>query len=440
MSLKSSTKVDVNTQELLFEVDAEGFEAAVNAAYEKQKRNISIPGFRKGKVSRKLVEKYYGEGAFYEEALNTLIGQEFPPALAESGLVLVDNPKFEAISVDKEKGVEFKAVCVTKPEVTIEDYKGIKAPKSVNDITDEDINAQLEQLRQRNARIVSVDDRGAELKDEVIIDFEGFMDGKAFDGGKADAFPLKLGSGQFIPGFEDQIVGHKIGEEFDINVTFPEEYQMEELAGKPAVFKVKLNAINMTELPEADDELIKDTTEFDTMDEWKADMKEKLEKSAKSQADAAFESYIMEQLIAKMEAVIPNCMFERRIDSLISTFEFQLKQQGMSLDVYLQYTGMDMDSFRATFEDRAKNEVKLRLALEKIADNEKIEISQEDIDKQLSDIAADNGMSLEDVKARVPMADFITDMRVTRAIELVKDNAVIDNSILENKEEEKEAE
>lgn len=437
MSLKSSTKVDVNTTELLFTADAETFSAAVEKAFQRQKKNITVPGFRKGKANRKLIEKYYGEGVFFEEAINTIINSEMADAIKEAELVLVETPKIEVISADINEGVEYKAICITKPEVTIENYKGIKASKKVKEITEDDINAQIEQIKQRNARIISIDNRPCENKDEVIIDFEGFIDGEAFEGGKAEQFPLKLGSGQFIPGFEDQVVGHSIGEEFDINVTFPEEYQMEEYAGKQAVFKIKIHAINATEYPEFDDELIKDTTEFDTADEWKEDLKKKLEDQAEVRANSEFENYIVKQVIDLAECVIPKCMFDHRIDGLIQNFEFGLKQQGMSLDMYLQYTGMDMDSFRETFQDRAENEVKLRLALEKIADIENINPTEDEINAQLQEIADANKLSVEDVKMRLPMDDFLTDMRVTKAIDFVKENAVVDNSIDTEKNDEK---
>ncbi len=441
MSLKSSTKVDVNTQELVFTVDAAAFAAAIEKAYQRQKKSIQVPGFRKGKATKKLVEKYYGEGVFYEEAINALINEEMPAAIMESELVLVDTPKIEVISADPENGVEYKAICITKPEITVPEYKGLKAPKNVKDITDEDINVQIEQIRQRNARIVSVDDRAAQNDDEVIIDFEGFMDGVAFEGGKADDFPLKLGSGQFIPGFEDQIVGHSIGDEFDVNVTFPEEYQMEEYAGKPATFKVKLNGINMTELPEIDDDLIKDTTEFDTIEEWKNDIRTKLEAQAESRAAGQFENYLMQQLIDTAEGVIPKCMFDRRVDQLIADFERTLKQQSMSVEIYLQYTGMDMDSFRETFQERAESEVKLRLALEKIADTENLTPSEEEIDNGLKDIAEANNMSIDDVKKRIDFEGYVTDLKVVKAVDFVKENAVIDNTIdPEKKSEESEEE
>lgn len=438
MSLKSSTKVDVNTTELVFTADAEKFSAAVEAAFQRQKKQITVPGFRKGKASRKLIEKYYGEGVFYEDAINILINEEMPSAVRDSELVLVDTPRIEIISADTENGVEYKAVCITKPEVTVPEYKGLKAPKDVKDITDEDIDEQIEQIRQRNARILSVDDRPAQLEDEVIIDFEGFMDGEAFEGGQADEFPLRLGSGQFISGFEDQIVGHSVGDEFDVNVTFPEDYQMEEYAGKPAVFKVKLNGINTTELPEIDDDLIKDTTEFDTIDEWKNDIRTKLSQQAENRAETKFEDYLMKTLIDTTECIIPKCMFEKRIDQLIREFEDGLKHQGMSVSIYLQYTGMDMDSFRETFRIRAENEVKLRLALEKIADTENLIPTEEEIDDGLKDLAEANNMSVADVKLRIDYTGYVTDLKAIKAVAFVKENAVIDNTIVTENESDDE--
>lgn len=438
MSLKSSTKVDVNTTELVFTADAEAFSVAVEKAFQRQKKNITVPGFRKGKASRKLIEKYYGEGVFYDEAINDIINGEMADAIKESELELVDTPRIEVLSADLENGVEYKAICITKPEVTIDGYKGIKAPKKVKEITEEDINQSIEQIKQRNARIVSVDNRACEMKDEVIIDFEGFIDGEAFEGGKADNFPLKLGSGQFIPGFEEQVCGHSINEEFEINVTFPEDYQMEEFAGKPALFKIKISAINMTEYPEFDDELIKDTTEFDTVEEWKSDIRTKLEKNAEVKAESDFENYIVQKIIDSTEAVIPKCMFDYRVNGLIQNFENNLKQQGMSVDIYLQYTGMDMDSFKETFQERAENEVKLRLGLEKIAENENINPSEDEINTQLQEIADANNMSIDDVKARINMDEFVTDIKVSKAVEFVKENAVIDNTIDTDKNDDEE--
>ncbi len=436
MSLKSTTKTDVNTVELVFEVTAEEFETAIEKAYQKVKKNISLPGFRKGKVTRKMAEARMGEGVFYEEALNILINAEVTPALMQADFTLVDRPQIEAEKVDKNEGVVFKVLCITKPEIEMTDYKGIAAPKTVREVTDADIEAQLTQLRQRNARLVSVDDRAAQMGDEANIDFEGFFGEEAFEGGKGEGFPLRLGSGQFIPGFEEQIVGKNIGEEFDVTVTFPENYQMEEYAGKEAVFKCKLNGITVEELPEADDAFIQDSTEFETLEAFKEDAKQKLEAAAVREADIAFDNAVMEALISKVDAPIPNCMFEQRIDNLVANFENMLRQQGMTLDLYLQYTGMDMEDFRDSNRERAENEVKLRLALEKIAELENIQISEEELNSNLAELAAANKMTVEQVKRRIPMADYLMDLRVTKAIDLVKEAAVTEAAPAEEAAEE----
>ncbi|MCC8136377.1 MAG: trigger factor [Ruminococcus sp.] len=425
MSLKSTTKTDVNTTELVIAIDAETFENAVERAYQRQKKNIQLPGFRKGKVSRRLAEKEFGSGVFYEEAINSLIGPELDSAVKETELDLVDRPSVEVLSIDKETGVELKAVCVTKPVIEISDYKGIKASKTVKAITDEDIDKQIDMIRRKNARIVSVDDRPAQLQDEVIIDFEGFFGDEPFEGGKGEDNPLRLGSGQFIPGFEDQVVGHSIGDEFDVNVTFPEDYQMTDYAGKDAVFKCKLKAISYEELPEIDDDLVKDATEFDTVDEYRADIRAKLEEAAVKQAESAFEGELLNALIEKVDAPIPNCMYEQRIDALMRSFEQQLKQQNMDLNLYFQYTGMDIDSFRDTYRDRAVSEVKLRLALEKIVELENIEVSDEEINNGLAEFAASNGVDVETVRRVIPMNDYVTDLKVQKAVDLVKENAVV---------------
>jgi trigger factor len=425
MSLKSTERTEVNTVEMVFEVGPEQFEEAIEKAYQRVKKNISVPGFRKGKVTRKMAEMRLGEGVFYEEALNLLINDELTPELMKAEFELVDRPSVDAEKISKEEGVVFKAICITKPDVKMENYKGIKASKSVHEVTDADVDAQVELLRQRNARLVSVDDRAAQIGDEVNIDFEGFFGDEAFDGGKGEQFPLKLGSGQFIPGFEDQIVGKTIGEEFDVVVTFPENYQMEDYAGKEATFKCKLNGITVEELPEADDEFIQDSTEFETLAAFKENAKAELQKNAERDAETAFDNAIMEALIAMVDVPIPNVMYEHRLDALVSNFENMLKEQGMSLDLYLQYTGMDIEDFRDQNRDRAESEVKLRLALEKIADLEKIEISDEELNASLQPVADANHMPVEEVKRRIPLADYILDLRVSKALELVKANAEI---------------
>lgn len=435
MSLKSSTKTDVNTTELVISIDAEKFENAVEREYQRQKKNIQIKGFRKGHVSRKLAEREFGEGAFYEGAINALIGPEIDSAVTGLGLILVDRPSVEVTSIEKETGVELKAVCITKPEIEISGYKGMKASKTVKEITDEDIDKQIQMIRKKNARIVSVDDRAAQLNDEVTIDFEGFFGDEAFEGGKGEDHPLVLGSGQFIPGFEDQIVGHSIGEEFDVNVTFPEDYQMTEYAGKEAVFKTKIKAISFEELPEINDDLIKDATEFDTVDEYRADIRAKLEDAAKSQADSDFENTLMNALIEKVDSPIPNCMFEQRIDMIVRTFEQQLAQQGMDIKLYFQYTGMNMDDFRESYRDRAVNEVKLRLALEKITEIENFEVSEDEINAGLADIAAANNVDVETIKKFIPFNEYVMDLKVQKAVDLIKETAVEEDAPAEENAE-----
>jgi trigger factor len=435
MILKSSEKTDVNMTELVAEVDAATFEKAIEAVYNRQKKNISLPGFRKGKVPRKLCESTYGEGVFFEDALNLIMNMELPALIAEAKLNLVDAPRVEVTSVSKAEGATVKIVCVTKPEINIADYKGMTAPKEAKEITDEDVQTQADSLLKRNAKMVSIDDRAAEIGDEVTIDFEGFFGDTAFEGGKGEDFQLKLGSGQFIPGFEEQVAGHKIDEDFDVVVTFPEDYQMADYAGKEAVFKCKINSISCEELPELDDEFVKDASDFDTVDALKADIRKKLEDNAENAAQNAFENALMTDLIAKVQDPIPHCMFEHRADALMDSFAAQLKQNGLDMDLYLQYTGMDADALKATYLERAENEVKLRLALEKIAKLEGLEISDEELDAELTKLAEENNLKLEDVKARIPVADFKLDLLVTKAMDLVKESAVVDNTKAEAAEE-----
>ena len=424
MNLKSSTKTDVNMTELVVEIDAESFEKAVEAAYQRQKKNISMPGFRKGKVPRKMCERTYGENVFYEDAINALLNMELPALIIDNELNVVDTPKVGVTAVSKEDGVTMKVICVTKPEISLDGYKGIEAPKVVKEVTDEDVDQQIENMRQRNARVVSVDDRAAEIGDEVNLNFEGFFGDEAFEGGKGENYQLKLGSGQFIPGFEDQVAGHKIGENFDVTVKFPEDYQMEEYAGKEAVFHCLINSISHEELPELDDEFVKDTSDFDTVDELKADVRKKLEENAENAAANSFENAVTLKLMEKVTDPIPHCMFEHRADSLMNQFANQLKAQGVSLGLYLQYTGMDQDALKETYLERAENEVKLRLALEKITELEKLEVSDEDLEAEVARLAEENNMTPDDVKKRIYVEDLRADMLATKAMDLVKESAV----------------
>ena len=324
MRIVSDVKTDVNMREVTFEISAEALEAACERVYQRQKKDIVIKGFRKGKAPRKMVEKLYGEGVFFEDAVNSLLPAELDEMMKELQLTLVDRPAIELVSCSKEEGAVCKAVCITKPEVELGEYKGIHAPKQVREVTDEDVDQQINVLRQRQARIVEVEGRPAELQDEVKINFEGFIDDVAFEGGKGEEYPLRLGSGQFIPGFEEQIVGHNVGDQFDINVTFPEEYGDERYAGKAAVFKIELLGISKQELPEADDELAKDVSEFDTMEALREDIRAKLTETAQKQAENQFENAVFDALIASADAAIPSVMYERRISQMVRDFEQNL--------------------------------------------------------------------------------------------------------------------
>ncbi|MBR3024646.1 MAG: trigger factor [Oscillospiraceae bacterium] len=436
MSLKSSNNVAVNTTELIIEISAEDFNKAVLNAYKKEKNQIQIKGFRKGKAPMSVIEKYYGEEVFFDTALNDILPEEMTAALEETKLELVDRPQVEIVSASKAEGAVLKATCTTKPEVSVSEYKGLKAPKVIDAVTDEVINEQIEAARKRQARIVTVEDRAAQLDDEVVIDFEGFKDGVAFDGGKGTDFPLTLGSGQFIPGFEDQVVGHKTGEDFEIEVTFPEDYQMKDLAGQKATFKITLKEIKAQELPEFDDEFVKDVSEFETVDEYKEDLRKKLEENATQKADAQFENYLFEQIIKNLEGEIPECMYDQRVEREISEFEARLAQNQMTLDLYFQYTGMDREDLKATYRDRAENEVKLRLALESIVAKEGLTVEDSEVEEGLAKLAENNHISVDDVKRFISVDDYKMDLLVSKAADLIKESAVVDNSLADKKEEE----
>jgi len=433
MSLISDVKTDVNMREVTFSISAEDLEAACERVYQRQKKDIAVKGFRKGKVPRKMVEKLYGEDVFYEDAVNQIIPGELDTIIREKEITIIDRPSVELVSCTKEEGAVCKATLITKPEVTVAEYKGIHAPMKVREVTDEDVDQQIEMLRQRQARMIDVEDRAAENGDEVKINFEGFIDDVAFEGGKGEEYPLRLGSGQFIPGFEDQIVGKNIGDKFDVNVTFPEEYGDDRYAGKAAVFKTELLAISSQELPEIDDELAKDVSEFDTIAELRADIENKLKESAKQQAETQFENAIFDTVVAGTDAVIPQVLYDRRIDQRVREFENQLQQQygDLKLEEYLQLTGMTMDQLRDEYEPQAKKEVTLRLALEKIADTENIQVSDEELDEALTEFAGQMQAPVEFVKSRIPVEDYRTDLRVQKVVELIKNNAVVDNDIAE---------
>ena len=425
MSLKSNNKTEVNTIELEIEVSAADFEAAVQSAYLKARNKISVPGFRKGKAPRKMIEKLYGEGTFFEDAVNSLIPVETQKVIDEEKIKLVDAPKYDVTSVNKETGVVYKAVCTVHPEVKVSNYKGIEAEKVVKDVTDEEIDAKINQMREKGSRMITVDDRACQTGDSVVIDFDGFVDGVPFDGGKAEDFTLALGSGQFIPGFEDQVAGHSIDEEFDVNVTFPEDYQMKEIAGKPAVFKVKLHEIKVKELPELDDDFVKDTSEFDTVAELKEDIKNKLIEQYKKQAETDTENKIFDTVIANTEVEIPQVMIENRISQMVEEAGQTLGAQGINLDLYLQYMGMTIDAFRKSFEERAKKEVTLRLALEEIAKLENITASDEDVENGYQILADRYKVTPEQVKMAIPEYSIREDALAQNVAKFITGSAVI---------------
>ena len=424
MSLVSKNNVATNKFELEIQVPAEDFEKACEQVYKRKGKRIEVPGFRKGHAPRKTIEKLYGEGIFFEDAVNDVYPGALQSAVEEAGLEIVCRPEVEVTEVSKEKGVTFKATCTVKPEVTVKDYKGIKASKDVEEVTDVDITAEIDRRRERNARTVDVEGRAVENGDIVNIDFEGFLDGVPFDGGKGENFSLTIGSGQFIPGFEEQIIGHNIGDEFDVNVTFPENYHAEELKGKPTTFKVKLHSISTKELPETDDEFAKDVSEFDTLDELKADIRKHLEEANEKKAADAFENKLIDTVIENMEGEIPQEMYEVRIDEMIRDFEYRLQSQGLNLDMYLQYSGLDRDSFRKTFEAQAQRQVKVRLALEKIVEVEGIAPTDEEVEAEYARLADAYKMDVEKLKPVISAEDVKKDVAVNKAIDLIKDSAV----------------
>lgn len=425
MEIISNNKTETNTTEAVIRVDAAAFEAAVQAVYLKRRKNISIPGFRKGKATRKMIETQYGENVFYEEAVNGMYQQTVADAAEELKLEVVDVPDVEVTEVSKENGVTFKVQYTVKPEVNISDYKGLKLEKKVKTVTDGDVDKEIDRVRNNNARIIDVTDRAAVSGDTVIFDYEGSIDGVPFDGGKAEQFSLEIGSGRFIPGFEDQLVGKNVGEEFDVNVSFPEDYHAKELAGKPAVFKCKLHEIKAKELAALDDEFVKDVSEFDTLDEYKADLKKKLTDAANERADSALDDSMAEKLAEMMEAEVPPVMYEHRIADMLREWEYRNRYAGITLQDYLRYTGLTADQFRESFRKPAEIQVKLRLALEKIAAAEGIEATEEELEQHYKELSEQHKMDVDRVKAAVPAESLMIDLKIQKAFDFVKENAEI---------------
>ena len=430
MSLKSSNKVDTNRYELLVEIDAETFEKAVATAFKKNVKKLQVPGFRKGKAPRGIVEKMYGENVFYEEALNECYPEAIDGAAKEAGVEIVDfqDVEFDLKKIGKE-GVEFSVKVTVKPEVTVKNYKGLKAEKPSTEVTEEDITADIERLRERASTMVPVEDRAAENDDTVVFDFDGYVDGEAFEGGKAEGYSLKLGSGQFIPGFEDQIVGKKPEEEFDVNVTFPEDYHAEELKGKEAVFKCKLHEIKTRVLPEVDDEFVKDVSEFETLDELKEDLKKKAQERKEKDAETQLQTQLIEGMLEGFEAEIPQAMIDQKVMENIRDFDYTLQMQGLNMQQYMQYMGLTLDSIKEQYKEQSEKQVKMRLAFEKIAELEALEPTAEEIEEQYKEYAEMYQMDIEKIKASIPEVELVKDLKVKKASEFVKDNAKITEEV-----------
>lgn len=424
MALKSSNKVETNVYELEITVDAETFTEACKKAYLKQRKSIQIPGFRKGKATQGMIEKVYGEGAFYEEALEIVYPEAVGAAFEEAGLNVIDQPSdVEFPTMSKTEGVVIKMKVTTYPEVKLGEYKGIKGKMLDTEVTDEDVDTELKNMQERNSRLVTVEDRESAMGDTCDINFEGFVDDVAFDGGKGENYPLELGSNSFIPGFEEQVAGHKAGEEFDVNVTFPEQYEPS-LAGKDAIFKCKINEIKAKELPELDDEFAKDVSEIDTLDELKDDLKKQIAERKEANAKTDFENQIIEQICENMEVEIPECMFTQKCDEMVQDYAYRLQMQGLDLNTYLQYLGQTMDQFKEQFMEGAKQQVKTKLALDAIVKAENIEASEEEIEAEVNKLAEQYNMEADKIKAAVPAEQLSSDITTRKAVDFIVDNAV----------------
>ena len=425
MALKECTKKEAaNSYELVVSVDGETFEKAINKVYKKQVKSINVQGFRKGKAPRRIIEKMYGTEVFYDDAMQECYPDALYDAAKEADVKIVGVESLEAVEAGKD-GFTFKAQIVVEPTMEIDGYKGLVIEKKSTEVTDELIEKEIEQVRERNSRLVTVEDRTAENGDTAVIDFEGFVDGVAFEGGKAEGYNLSLGSGNFIPGFEEQIVGHTTGEEFTINVKFPDNYQAEELKGKDAEFKIVLHEIKTKELPEVDDEFVQDVSDKETLDEYKAELRETVGKRLKDEAEKDVDDQISEKLMELLQGEIPEQMFDNQTNDMIRDFEMRLRSQGMDMKTYMQYMGMDINALKGMYRDEAEKRVKLRLALETIARKENIEVTEADLEEEYSKMAEAYKIDADKVKDAVPADSLTEDIKVQKALTLVKDSAEI---------------
>ncbi|MGM9639422.1 MAG: trigger factor [Butyricicoccaceae bacterium] len=423
MKLTNVEKKENNLVELSVTVEKDEFEAGLQYAYKQIAPRINVQGFRKGKAPRKMIEKLYGVEIFYEDAMNYCYPMAYEAAVREAGIQPIDKPMVDPESLAFEDGeMRFKVTVMVKPELGLKAYKGLEAEKAAAEVTDAEVEAELTKQAQRNARQVSVE-RAAQAGDSVKFDFEGFVDGVAFEGGKAEGYELQLGSGMFIPGFEEQVAGHEIGEEFEVNVTFPEKYQEPSLAGKPAVFKCKIHEVHEIQLPELDDEFAKDVSEFDTLDEYRADLKAKMQSMAEQSAEKAYEEALMNKLTENLEGEVPEVMVEAELDQIVNEFGYNMQMQGIDFKSYLQMNDMEESSFRNLFRMQAEQRIKVRLALEAVARLEGLEVTDEDLEAEFAEMAKNYNMPLEKVKELLMPVAVKSDLLVQKASEFVKANA-----------------
>ena len=406
-----------------FSVSKEVYDKAEMEAYRKNVKTINVPGFRKGKAPKAIIERMYGKGVWFEDAINACIPEAFEEAVREAELNIVGQPTFDIVSTDGD--IVLKAEGYVKPNLEIKDYKGIKVEKNVEAVTDEAVDAEVEAARKRNARTVEVTDRASAMGDIANIDYEGFVDGVAFNGGKGEGHDLKLGSGSFIPGFEEQVAGHNVGEEFDVNVTFPTEYHASELAGKAATFKTKLNSLKFEELPELDDEFAKDVSEFDTLAEYKADVKARMEKRNEDRAESEIGNALALALAEKIEGEIPAPMFDAETENMVRDYDARLRQNGLDLNTYFKYTGLTLETLREQMRPQAEQQVKVRLALEKIASLENLTVTDEELEAEYTNISNAYNVPLDEVKKMILAEDLKADVLVGHAMKFVRDNAKV---------------
>ena len=421
MSLINKELTEKNGYVIEFSIDKETYAKAELEAYKKNVKSMNVPGFRKGKAPMHVIKTFYGKEVFFEDAINACIPEAFEATITEAGYDIVGNPKFDLVSMDGD--IVLKAEGFVKPEVSIENYKGIEVEKKVVEISDDEINAEIDKARDRNARFIQESEDAVKDGDTVTLDFEGFVDGVAFDGGKGENYELKIVSGSFIPGFEAQIVGHKIGEDFDVNVTFPEDYSAKDLAGKASTFKCTVKSLK--QLPELDDEFVKDVSEFDTVDEYKADLKSKLTERAEANAEREVENSLAESLMNLLVADIPEPMFAAETENYLRDYDTRLRSSGLDLKTYMQYTGLTLDAIRAQLRPQAEKQVKIRLALEKIASLENLDATEDEINEEYTKIGAAYNVEVDEVKKMVAAEDIKADLLASKAMALVKENAKI---------------